>query len=121
MKWYSILLIALSTTFVSAKVVVVSSSSDFAQKISQGDVLVDFYADWCGPCKKLGPSIEQLSQELPQVTFLKVNVDGQQLIARNYGIRSIPALMFFSSGTKKWEHFGFMSKSELKNMLLSLI
>ena len=61
-------------------------------------VFVDFYADWCGPCKMLAPVVEELSKEIPEVTFVKVNVDDLPELAARYGIMSIPQVYIFRDG-----------------------
>lgn len=61
-------------------------------------VLVDFYADWCGPCRMLAPTLEEISSERSNVKIVKVNVDEAQKIAQQFGIMSIPTLMVFQNG-----------------------
>lgn len=78
----------------------ISSESQFNQLIAQGNVVVDFYAPWCGPCKQLGPVIDELARELPQITFLKVNVDSFPGLSGRYGVRSMPTLFFLQNGTQ---------------------
>ena len=68
---------------------------NFKKEIKNGIVLVDFYADWCGPCKMVAPIIEELSQEKENVKFIKVNVDNHEEIAKEYGIMSIPTMIIF--------------------------
>ena len=77
-------------------------------------VFVDFYADWCGPCKMLGPVVEELAGETPDVTFVKVNVDDLPEIAQKYGIMSIPALFVFKNGEVAGQSLGFQPKDALK-------
>lgn len=73
-------------------------------------VLVDFYANWCGPCKMLGPVLEKVSDE---IDVLKVNVDTNQDLAREYGIMSIPCVILFENGKEVKRNIGFMSESKL--------
>jgi len=73
---------------------------NFEEKIKNGITVVDFYADWCGPCKKLTPVLEKLSKENNDINFYKVNVDECNDIASKFGVRSIPYLVFFNSGEK---------------------
>lgn len=69
-------------------------------------VVVDFYADWCGPCKRIAPDIEQLSEKNQTVIFLKVNVDTEEEIASKYDVSSMPTFMFFKDGNKVGEVIG---------------
>lgn len=90
------------------------TDAEFNEAIQKGNIVVDAYADWCGPCKMLGPVIEQLDTEMSSVTFLKLNVDEQQEKAGEYGIMSIPTLLFFKDGKKIEQLSGFMPKDVLK-------
>ena len=65
-------------------------TDNFDTKIAKGKVLVDFYADWCGPCKMLTPVLEEIDQELKDVSIYKVNVDNHQELASEFGVQSIP-------------------------------
>lgn len=85
-------------------------------------VLVDFYADWCGPCKMLGPVIDELAKEYDgKVKIGKVNVDDAGSIAGNYGVMSIPTLIFFKGGEIVDQAVGFLPKEELKRKLDALV
>lgn len=77
--------------------------------------LVDFYADWCGPCKMLAPILEQL--DLP---IIKVNVDVHDALAREYGIMSIPTLIFFKEKKEIKKEIGLRSKEELEKIISEL-
>lgn len=80
-------------------------------------VLVDFYADWCGPCRRLAPILEELAAENPQVKIVKVNVDESSALAAEYGINSIPALKLFKNGAVAEEMVGLAGKGELQQLL----
>ena len=81
---------------------------------SKEKVLVDFYADWCGPCRMLGPILEELSKEY---TIYKVNVDNEMELAQNYGIMSIPCMIVFKDGKEVNRLIGLHSKSEIEDIL----
>lgn len=81
-------------------------------------VLVDFYADWCGPCKMMGPIVEEIAQELDGVVKVcKVNVDDAPEVAEEFGIMSIPTLLIFENGEIIHKHVGVTDKEELINEL----
>ncbi len=85
---------------------------NFAEEIEKGRILVDFYADWCGPCKMMGVVLETMDENI-----LKVNVDKFPEIARQFGIMSIPTLMIFEEGKVVAKNVGFMSKEDLTEFL----
>ena len=80
-------------------------------------VLVDFWAEWCGPCKVLGPVIDEVSDELSDVKFTKLNIDENPETAPKYGIRGIPTVMIFKNGELAATNVGVMSKSELTSFI----
>ena len=79
-------------------------------------VFLDFWAEWCGPCKAIGPSLEELSEEMAnKLKIVKINVDENPSTSQAYGIRSIPALMIFKDGQKISEKMGALPKSALES------
>jgi thioredoxin 1 len=82
-----------------------------------GITLVDFWAEWCGPCKMFGPIFEQTSEENPDVTFAKVDTEAEQQLAGALGIMSIPTLMIFRDGIQLFSQAGALPKSALDDLL----
>lgn len=87
---------------------------DFMKK---ENVVIDFWAEWCGPCKMLGPIFEELSKEIKTVNFAKVNVDESAEIASEYSVRSMPTLVIFKNGEEIARIVGFSSKDSLKRKI----
>ena len=97
---------------------------EFQEEVVRSDlpVLVDFYADWCGPCRAIAPAIEQLSKEYAgRVKFVKVNTDENQELASGFGIMSIPTVMFFSKGKVEDMVVGAVPASVFKSKLDALV
>jgi len=90
---------------------------DFDNSIKEGKVLVDCYADWCGPCRMLSPIVDEVSEELKDVTFYKINVDDAEDVSTKYGIMSIPTLLIFDKGELKEQLVGFKTKEALIDIL----
>ena len=84
---------------------------------AEGTVLVDFYADWCGPCKMQGPIVDQLAEERTDVKFCKLNVDDAMQIAMSLGITSIPTIMIIKNGEITFKEAGLMQKAQLEALL----
>ncbi len=83
-------------------------------------VLVDFYADWCGPCKMMSPVLEALSESAEgKFKVIKINVDRNTNAAAHYGIRGVPTFIIFKNGETVWRKSGVLSLQELKQELLS--
>jgi len=90
-------------------------------KLHGEKLLVDFFADWCGPCRMLAPRLERLEGEFPDVKFVKVNVDDNQSYSADMGIRSVPTVMFFEGPQKVGFSTGVQSdgfyRENIENML----
>lgn len=89
---------------------------------SKTPVMIDFYADWCGPCKMLLPVVEELSKTFEgRVEIVKVNVDDSRELAMEYGVMSIPTLIGFKEGNKVFQEVGFMPKGAIEKKLQELL
>lgn len=86
---------------------------------SRKPVLVDFYADWCGPCKEIPPVLKKVKQELKDVRIVKVNVDRNPFIASRYKVNRLPTLIVFKEGEPIWTHEGIFCAEKLKSILQS--
>lgn len=97
--------------------VVTLSSANFAREVLQatGPVLVDFWAEWCGPCKMIAPVLDELADEQAgKLKVCKVNVDENAELATQYGIRAIPTLLLFKGGQVKEQVVGVVGKKDLQ-------
>lgn len=83
------------------------------EMIKEGTHLVDFYADWCGPCKMLGSVLEKMED----VSIIKVNVDEYAELARQFGVMSIPTIVIFKNGVEVKKQVGFITEEEIRNLL----
>lgn len=88
-------------------------TNEFNEVIANGKVLVDFFATWCGPCRMLAPVLEQLSEELSDVTIVKVDVDQDGALAQRFGIMAVPTMILFENGEPVQQLQGFMNKEAL--------
>ena len=92
---------------------------DFQKTVidSKKKVLVDCYADWCGPCRMLGPIVDEVSEENTDYEFYKLNVDDAEEISMKYGIMSIPTLLVFNNGELVNKSVGLIQKEKIKELL----
>jgi thioredoxin 1 len=98
------------------------TDSSFADDVlnAGGPVLVDFWAEWCGPCKMIGPSLEEISEELAgKVTITKINIDENPDAPTKYGVRGIPTMILFKDGAPAATKVGAAPKSALKGWIES--
>ena len=95
------------------------TTDNFEEEILKSDktALVDFYADWCGPCQMMSPIIDEISEELTDVKFGKVKIDDYPEIAANYGIMSIPTLLIFKNGELNNTFVGVTAKDKILDAL----
>ena len=92
----------------------IANKEEFDAAIKEGVVLVDFFATWCGPCKMLSPVLEEVAEENPNVTVLKIDVDEVGELAARYGIQAIPTLMLFKNGERVNLRMGYQNKNQLE-------
>jgi thioredoxin 1 len=106
-------------TYTNAVDTITTKKINFDETInnSKGKVVVDCYADWCGPCKMLAPIIEEISEELNTITFYKLNVDENEETSNKFQIMTIPTILIFNDGKLISQTAGFMTK----DMVLELI
>ena len=92
---------------------------NFEEEVLKADrkVLVDFYADWCGPCKMLSPIVAEFAKENDTVKVVKINIDENEELAVQYGVMSIPTLVVVENGETKNTSIGLISKSEIEELV----
>ena len=94
---------------------IIKNKAEYDQVLADNkSVFVDFYADWCGPCKMVGPVLEEISKDYTDIKFVKVNVDDNPEIAQQYGIMSIPTMIGLNNGYNVASSLGFMPREELE-------
>jgi thioredoxin 1 len=93
-------------------------SNNFENFIKSNNIcVIDFYADWCGPCKMLSPIMESLSKQLTNISFAKINVDQEGMLAQQFNISSIPTVLIFKNAKLVNRFSGFRSEQEIKSLI----
>ena len=93
--------------------------SNFSEIIQQEKpVLVDFFAEWCGPCQTMGPILKQVKDDLGEaVAIIKIDVDKNKALATKFQVRGVPTFMLFKNGKQVWKQAGLLTKNELKQKI----
>lgn len=95
--------------------VIHAKQEDFNSIINSNEIVfVDFWAKWCGPCRAFGPIYEKVSDNHPEITFIKIDIDENQQIAQEAGIRSIPTIKVIKNRLEIWDHKGSISENDLE-------
>ena len=89
------------------------NQNNFDHAVANGTALVDFYADWCGPCRMVSPIVDEIAEERSDITVGKVNVDDENALAMKYGVMSIPTLIVFQDGKEKTRIVGARPKAAI--------
>ena len=97
------------------------NSNEFNETIETGITLVDFFAEWCGPCKMMGPVLEELSNQYSDVEFVKVNIDDNMDLAERFQIMSIPTVYIFKDGQVIGKNTGYNGPDGIKQFIDSTI
>ena len=103
-----------SEFFIMVEKITELNSENFDSFIENENCVIDFYADWCGPCKILAPEFEKASESLENVKFGKVNIDGNQELAGRFQVMSIPTILFFKNKEQVDRHNGLLSSEDIK-------
>jgi thioredoxin 1 len=96
--------------------VYVITEQEFATITEHGNVVVDFYADWCNPCRRLAPLLDKLAAENPHILFVKINFDGARSLSDKFKVRGIPTLILFKDGVKVEQTAGLLSKDQYTDL-----
>lgn len=119
MKFSKIILSIAFVTFTSAySIKQCTSSTDFNATIrGTQKVIVDFYADWCNPCRTISSRLENIAKKHPEITVIKINIENNPELATQYNVKSIPTILFFNNGALKKTVVGLQKESELEQAI----
>ena len=116
----AMLTIGISSCFGKANGAVKVPEADFEKQVSQGTVILDFFATWCPPCKKFAPVFEKAANKHPNILFVKIDVDKHKNLTEKYGVRSMPTIIALKDGKEVKKTTGFMSNKKFENWINSI-
>ena len=94
------------------------SQADYQQMVKEGKVLVDFYAPWCAPCKRMEPMLTEIQEEHnDQLKIIRINIDENKRLAKEFGVLEIPIFKYYTMGDEQWEHKGELDEKQLRKKL----
>lgn len=97
--------------------IIEGKNDNFNSLIEKGKVLVDFNADWCGPCQMLKPTIEEIAEEHSELKVVSVNIDDEDMLAIEYGVSSIPCLVVFENGKEVNRSVGLIPREKVESLI----
>lgn len=97
--------------------IIIGNEKEFENQIQGEAVLVDFYATWCGPCKMLSPVLEELAEERSNIKIIKIDVDQNESLAKQYRVMSVPTLFLFKDGKQVAMNSGFLPKPQIEEWI----
>ena len=97
-------------------IITLTSSTQLSDLLKEEKLFIDFYADWCAPCKMQGPILEAFSKKYPEINIVKINVDHHVNLAETYGVMSIPTLIVLESGKETYKKPGFHNLNQLEKL-----
>lgn len=96
---------------------IIKTEEEFNKAILDGKVVADFHAKWCGPCRMLGPVLDEVASENEDIKFIKIDIDEIEVLPRKFDVMSIPTILVFENGNLVREKTGYMDKDELLDFI----
>lgn len=94
--------------------------ASFSEILEKKDlVLIDFFAEWCGPCKMLSPILKEVKEKVPDVSIIKIDVDKNQQLASKYQVRGVPTMILFKKGQQVWRQSGVLQANQIAELIQS--
>ena len=121
LKWSAIYQVYSINNKTGGKMIKELTNENFEDAVKTGVTVVDFWAPWCGPCKMIHPIVEELSNDMDDVEFAKLNIDEAQQVAMKYQVMSIPTLIVFKNGSPQETIIGVTPKEKIKKKIQNVV